>query len=137
GLNDAGILFVVVIGTIFSMAMSTYTAIRNVPPIYIKAARNMGAGGLSLLTGVIFPAALPYIVSGMRHAWSFAWRALINAEMLFAFLGLGFMLLVGRDLLNMAQVISVMIVIMAIGLIIDLLVFSKIEKTVEARYGLR
>ncbi len=137
GLNDAGIIFVVTIGTIFAMAMSTYTGIRNIPPIYIKAARNMGASGISLLTNVVFPAALPHIVSGMRHGWSFAWRALINAEVLFTFLGLGFMLSVGRDLFDMAQVISVMIVIMAIGLITDLLLFSKLEKTVEARWGLK
>lgn len=137
GLNDVGILFVVVIGTIFSMSMSTYSAIRNIPPIYLKAARNMGAKGISLLTSVVFPAALPHLVSGMRHAWSFAWRALINAEMLFAFLGLGFMLIVARDFFNMAQVIAVMIVIMAIGLTIDVLLFSKLERTVEAKWGLR
>lgn len=137
GLNDMGILFVIVIGTVFSMAMSTYSAIRNIPPIYIRAARNMGAKGISLLTHVMFPAALPHLVSGMRNAWSFAWRALINAEMLFYFLGLGFMLSIARDLFNMAQVISVMIVIMVIGLVIDLLLFSKIEKTVENRWGLR
>lgn len=137
GLNDAGIIFVVVVGTIFAMAMSTYTGIRNIPPLYVKAARNMGAKGISLLTNVIFPAALPHIVSGMRHGWSFAWRALINAETLFTFLGLGFMLSVGRDLFNMAQVISVMVVIMAIGLIIDLLLFSKVEKAVETKWGLR
>jgi NitT/TauT family transport system permease protein len=137
GLNDVGILFVIVIGTIFSMSMSTYTAIRNIPPIYIRAARNMGAKGVSLLANVVFPAALPHLVSGMRHAWSFAWRALINAEMLFYFLGLGFMLSIGRDLFNMAQVISVMIVIMTIGLVIDLLIFSKLERTVESKWGLR
>jgi NitT/TauT family transport system permease protein len=137
GLNDAGILFVVVIGTIFAMAMSTYSAIRNIPPIYVRAARNMGARGISLLTYVVFPAALPHLVSGMRHSWSFAWRALINAEMLFAFLGLGFMLIVARDFFDMARVIAVMIVIMAIGLFIDLLLFSKLEKTVESRWGLR
>lgn len=137
GLNDAGIIFVVVIGTIFAMAMSTYTGIRNIPPIYIRAARNMGAKGISLLTNVVFPAALPHLVSGMRHSWGFAWRALINAETLFLFLGLGFMLEIGRELFSMAQVISVMIVIMAIGLIIDLLVFSKIEKIVETKWGLR
>ncbi|MEM2759662.1 MAG: ABC transporter permease [Nitrososphaerales archaeon] len=137
GLSDAGILFVIVIGTIFSMAMSTYSAIRNIPPIYIRAARNMGAKGVSLLANVVFPAALPHLVSGMRHAWGFAWRALLNAEVLFSFLGLGFMLSVGRELFSMAQVISVMIVIMVIGLAIDLLIFSKIEKTVETKWGLR
>jgi NitT/TauT family transport system permease protein len=137
GLNDAGIIFVVVIGTIFSMAMSTYSGIRNIPPIYVRAARNMGAKGVSLLTNVIFPAALPHLVSGMRHAWGFAWRALINAEMLFLFLGLGFMLNIGREIFSMAHVAAVMIVIMAIGLTIDLLIFSKIERTVESRWGLR
>ena len=137
GLNDSGILFVVVIGTIFSMAISTYTGIRNIPPIYIKAARNMGAGGMSLLTNVVFPAALPHIVSGMRHGWSFAWRALINAEMLFNFLGLGFMLNVGRSLFRMEEVIAVMLVIMALGLTIDLLLFSKIEKAVETKWGIK
>ncbi len=137
GLNDAGIIFVVVIGTIFSMAMSTYTAIRNIPPIYVRAAKNMGAKGISLLTNVIFPAALPHLVSGMRHSWSFAWRALINAEMLFLFLGLGFVLNIGRELFSMAQVASVMLVIMMIGLTIDLLIFSRIERTVESKWGLR
>lgn len=137
GLNDAGVLFVVVVGTIFAMAMSTYTGIRNIPPIYIKAARNMGASGIGLLTNVVFPAALPHIVSGMRHGWSFAWRALINAEMLFNFLGLGFLLNVGRSLFRMEEVIAVMLVIMALGLTIDLLLFSKIEKVVETKWGIK
>jgi NitT/TauT family transport system permease protein len=137
GFNDGGIIFVVIIGTVFAMAISTYTGIRNIPPIYIKAARNMGAKGFSLLANVVFPAALPHLVSGMRHGWGFAWRALINAEMLFAFLGLGFLLQVGRDLLDMAQVISVMIVIMAIGLVTDLLLFSKVEKAVEKKWGIK
>jgi NitT/TauT family transport system permease protein len=137
GLNDAGVIFVVVTGSTFSMAMSTYSAIRNIPPIYLRAARNMGAKGISLLTSVVFPAALPYLVAGMRHTWSFAWRALMNAEMLFKFLGLGFMLIAAREINSMAHVIAVMIVIMAIGLVIDLLIFSKIERTVESRWGLR
>ncbi len=137
GLNDAGILFVIVIGTIFSMAISTYSGIRNIPPIYIKAAKNMGAGGITLLTNVMFPAALPHIVSGMRHGWSFAWRALINAEMLFNFLGLGFLLNVGRSLFRMEEVVAVMLVIMALGLAIDLLLFSKLEKAVETKWGIK
>lgn len=135
GLNDLGVLFVVVVGTVFSMTASTYTGIKNVPPIYVRAARNMGASGLSLMTNVVFPAALPHLVSGMRHSWSFAWRALINVEMLFGFLGLGFMLEVGRETIDMSLVISVMLVIMALGLMIDLLLFSRIEKAVSSKWG--
>ncbi len=137
GLNDMGIIFVIIASTIFSVAMSTYTGIKNVPPIYIKAASNMGAKGLILLYEVILPAALPYLISGLRQAWSFAWRGLISAEMLFALLGVGFLLIAARNLYDMAQVIAIMLVIMAIGLAMDSLVFSRIERKIAERYGLR
>lgn len=137
GLNDMGIIFVIIASTIFSVAMSTYTGIKNVPPIYIKAATNMGAKGLTLLYEVVLPAALPYLISGLRQAWSFAWRGLISAEMLFALLGVGFLLIAARNLYDMAQVIAIMFIIMAIGLATDSLVFSRVEKRIAERYGLR
>jgi NitT/TauT family transport system permease protein len=137
GLNDMGIIFVIIASTIFSVAMSTYTGIKNVPPIYIKAASNMGAKDLTLLYEVVLPAALPYLISGLRQAWSFAWRGLISAEMLFALLGVGFLLIAARNLYDMAQVIAIMLVIMVIGLAMDSLVFSRIEKKIAERYGLR
>ena len=137
GLNDLGIIFVIIASTVFSMTMTTYSAIKNVPPIYIKAARNMGAKGLTLLLEVTLPASLPYLISGLRQAWSFAWRGLISAEMLFAFIGIGFLLIAARNVYDMAQVIAVMLVIMAIGLVIDSLIFSKLEQKIAARYGLK
>ncbi len=137
GLNDMGIIFVIIASTIFSVAMSTYTGIKNVPPIYVKAASNMGAKGFTLLYEVVLPAALPYLISGLRQAWSFAWRGLISAEMLFALLGVGFLLIAARNVYDMAQVIAIMLVIMAIGLAMDSLVFSRIERKVSERYGLR
>lgn len=137
GFNDFGILFVVVMSSVFSVMLSTYTGLRNVPPIYIRAARNMGAKGFSLFRYVLIPAATPTLIMGMRQAWSFAWHALIGAEMLITTLvGLGYILSVGREFSNMSQIIATMIVIFTIGLIFDRVVFIKIEEKIRDRWGL-
>lgn len=137
GFNDFGILFVVIMSCIFSVMLSTYTGIRNVPPIYLRAAKNMGAKGFSLFRHVLIPAATPSLIMGMRQAWSFAWHALIGAEMLITTLvGLGYILSVGREFSNMSQIIATMIVIFTIGLIFDRVVFIKIEEKVRDRWGL-
>ena len=137
GFNDFGILFVVIMSCIFSVMLSTYTGIRNVPPIYLRAAKNMGAKGFSLFRYVLIPAATPTLIMGMRQAWSFAWHALIGAEMLITTLvGLGYILSVGREFSNMSQIIATMIVIFTIGLIFDRVVFVKIEEKIRDRWGL-
>jgi NitT/TauT family transport system permease protein len=137
GFSDFGILFVVVMSSVFSVMLSTYSGLRNVPPIYIRAARNMGAKGFSLFRYVLIPAATPTLIMGMRQAWSFAWHALIGAEMLITTLvGLGYILAVGREFSNMSQIIATMIVIFTIGLIFDRVVFVKIEEKIRDRWGL-
>lgn len=137
GFNDFGILFVVVMSSVFSVMLSTYSGLRNVPPIYIRAARNMGGKGFSLFRYVLIPAATPTLIMGMRQAWSFAWHALIGAEMLITTLvGLGYILSVGREFSNMSQIIATMIVIFTIGLIFDRVVFIKIEEKIRDRWGL-
>ncbi|HEY7507806.1 MAG TPA: ABC transporter permease [Nitrososphaera sp.] len=137
GFNDFGILFVVVMASVFSVMISTYSSIRNVPPIYIRAAKNMGASGFSLFRYVMIPAATPSLIIGIRQAWSFAWHALIGAEILITTLyGLGHVLHVGREFNDMGQIIAVMIAIFAIGMLFDRLVFMKLEEKVRARWGL-
>ncbi len=137
GLNDSGILFVVIMSSVFSIMISTYSCVRNIPPIYLRSARNMGAKGISLFRHVMLPAATPSLIIGIRQGWSFAWHALVGAEMLITTLvGLGYILSVGREFSNMSQIIAAMIVIFTIGLIFDRLVFSKIEDKVRDRWGL-
>lgn len=137
GLNDAGILFVVIMSSVFSVIMSTYSGIRHIPPIYLRAARNMGAKGSSLFLNVMIPAAMPALVAGAKQSWSFAWHALIGAEILIAAsVGLGHVLLVGREFQLMDQIITSMITIFAIGLIFDRLLFVKIEDRIRDRWGL-
>ena len=137
GLTDAGIIFVTAIGAVFAVTLNTYTGIKNIDPHYIEAARNMGAKGSQLITNVLIPAAFPYMISGFKQGWAFAWRGVIGAELLFSFLGLGFLLNVGRQINEVSQVIAIMLVIMGIGMAVDGFLFKKIENKVMSRWGLR
>lgn len=136
GLNDGGIIFVTAIGAVFAVTINTYTGVKNIPPHYIEAARNMGAKGIQLTTSVLIPAAFPYMISGFKQGWAFAWRGVIGAELLFSYLGLGFLLNAGRSLTDVSQVIAIMLVIMLIGLVIDGLIFKRVETKVMRRWGL-
>ena len=138
GLNDAGILFVVIMSSIFSVMMSTYSGMRNVPTIYIRAAKNMGATGFHLFRHLMIPAATPALITGTKQAWSFAWHALIGAEILMAAsIGIGHILLIGREFQAMNQIIASMITIFALGMLFDRIIFMKIEEKVREKWGLK
>lgn len=136
GLSEKTIIFVIAMGSIFAISIATEGAISNVYPLYIKAAKTMGAKGLKLYMHVVIPASLPSIVAGMKQGWSFAWRALMAGEMLAVTKGLGQVLMVGRDLADISQVVAVMIVIIVIGLFLDNIVFGKIEANIRQKWGL-
>jgi len=136
GLTESAILFVVVMGSAFSIALSVESGVKNVPPIYIKAARTMGVKSFDLYKRVIFPAALPSFLAGLKQGWSFAWRALMSGEVMSASAGLGYTLMIGRDLADINQVMTVMLVIILMGIIIDKGIFSLIEKRVLKKRGL-
>lgn len=138
GLNDFGILFVVVLSSVFSVMISTYSGLRNIPIIYIRAAKNMGAKGFHLFRYLMIPAATPALIDGIKQAWSFAWHALIGAEILMAAsIGIGHILLVGREFQAMDQIIASMITIFALGMIFDRVIFMKIEDKVREKWGLK
>jgi len=88
-----------------------------------------------MATQVILPAALPSILNGLKQGWTFAWRSLMAAELLYVTLSLGNLLNTGRDLDDASQVIAVMIVIIIIGVAIDTLVFSTLERNMRERWG--
>ncbi len=137
GVTDAGIIFVTVIGAVFAVTINTHSGVKNIDPHYLEAARNMGAGGHKLVFSVLIPAAFPYIFSGFKQGWAFAWRGVIGAEILFSFLGLGFLLNVGRQTVDVSQVMAIMLVIMVIGMIVDAVVFTRLENRIMRRWGLR
>jgi NitT/TauT family transport system permease protein len=138
GQTEFAMLFVVVMGTVWSVVLATNAGARNIPPIYARAARTMGSRGVDMWAHVILPAALPYVVSGMKQGWAFAWRSLMAAEIFVTILtgfGLGQILQYGRELSAMDQVIGVMLVIVLIGLAADKLLFSPWERFLHRRWG--
>jgi len=137
GVGDAGIVFVTAVGAVFAVTTSIYSSVRNIPPHYLEAARNMGARGGHLVTLVLLPAAFPHMISGFKQGWAFAWRGVVGAEMLFSFLGLGFLLNVGRHTVDISQVVAVLVVIMAMGMAVDAALFRRLEDRVRERWGLR
>lgn len=136
GINESAILFVVAIGSIFAIAIGTESGIKNVNPLYIKAAKTMGTAGKDLYLNVIIPAAMPTFIGGLKQGWSFAWRALMAGEIMSATIGLGQILENGRDLGDIEQVMAIMIVIIILGLIFDKLLFGRIERKIRYKWGL-
>lgn len=135
GLGNASILFIVAIGATWTMTVNSSTGFKNVPSIYMDAAKTLGSSGSHLLRTVIIPASVPHIISGLRVAWAFAWRAIMAGELLGSTGGLGYLLDLGRSIQAMDLVLSIMIVIGIIGTIIDNQVFLRMERAVARRYG--
>jgi NitT/TauT family transport system permease protein len=138
GQSEGAMLFVVVMGTLWSVILATESGVRNVNPIYVRAARTMGSRRLHTWVQVIMPASLPFIVSGMKQGWAFAWRSLMAAEIFVTILtgfGLGQLLHYGCELNAMDQVIGIMVVIVFIGLLADKVLFSPWESFLHRRWG--
>ena len=136
GLNQKAILFVVIMGSLLSVTLAMEDGRKQMPKIYGMAGRNLGARGFQLFWHVLLPASLPFIVSGLKQGWAFAWRSLITAEMLYVSLGLGQVLMMGRETSNMNAVIAVMILIIGLGYIVDGLIFKSMEKRLQHKWGL-
>lgn len=139
GQSESAMLFVVIMGTLWSVLISVDNGVRNLPPIYTRAARTMGSSGFHTLRHVILPASMPYVISGMKQGWAFAWRSLMAAEIYVTLLtgyGLGHLLHFGRELNAMDQVAGVMLVIVLIGLLADKILFSPWERFLHRRWGL-
>lgn len=136
GLSEKAIIFVVIMGALLAITISTDSGVKQIPPIYIKAGKNMGAKGMTLLTTILLPAALPAIIAGLKQGWSFAWRSLMAGELLYVSLGLGQLLMMGRELNDMNRVIAVMLVLILIGVTFDRLIFAKLEAAIRERCGL-
>ncbi len=135
GLTETAILFVVIMGSLLSITISMEAGRRSVPTIYRMSARNLGAQGWRMFFYVLLPASLPHLVSGMKQGWAFAWRSLISGEMIFVSLGLGHLLMLGRDLNDMSLVIAIMLLIVAIGCVVDGLLFRSLERHIQQKWG--
>jgi NitT/TauT family transport system permease protein len=136
GLTERAIIFVVLMGSVFAIAISARDGVRNIPVLQRRAAQVFGASRWQTVRYVTLPGMLPSMAQGLKLGWSFSWRSLMAGELLFVSGGLGFLLQIGRDLNDMALVIAVMGVIVAVGLAFDRLVFGPLETWVQNRWGL-
>lgn len=138
GVNESSIRFVIVIGAAPSIANGFIAGVDNTPPILMRAARVLGAKGWRAFRHVVLPAALPTYVSGLKQGWAFAWRSLLAGELFVQIAGKGSL---GRELsvssqnLDYAGMYATMIVILAIGIIVDAC-FGVADRAIRRRYGL-
>jgi NitT/TauT family transport system permease protein len=136
GLSEKAILFVVVMGSMLSISITLDSGLRNVPRVYGMVGRNFGAHSWRLFWLVLLPASLPHLVSGFKQGWAFAWRSLLAGEMIFVSLGLGQLLVMGRDLNDINQIVAVMVLVISIGFVVDGLVFRNIERRLRQKWGI-
>jgi NitT/TauT family transport system permease protein len=136
GLTETSIIFVVVMGSVLAVSISVEDGILNVDPLLMRVSSTYGIRGARFYGGVLLPAALPGIVTGLKLGWSFAWRALMAGELLYVSGGLGQLLTMGRELMEIPQVMAVMLAIILVGTFIDRVLFQTVEVRVRRRWGL-
>jgi NitT/TauT family transport system permease protein len=140
GLSDAAIYMVVLLGAVPSIANGLLAGVAQVPPLYLRVGRVLGARGFASIRYVVLPAAMPGYLSGLRQGWAFAWRSLMAAELITFSpeLGtsLGQLLQIGRELSDMTLVMAAILLILVVGVGIELLVFAPIERRLLASRGL-
>ena len=138
GVTTNAIIFVIVLGSAPSVANGLITGVDYIPPLLLRAGKTMGLSRIATFRYLILPAALPAFVSGLKQAWAFAWRSLLAGELLVIILGqvsIGTLLSADQDQADMPSAIAIMIVILALGIVIDML-FSKADAVLRRRRGM-
>jgi NitT/TauT family transport system permease protein len=138
GSSESAILFVMVLGAAPSIANGLITGVDYTPPLLLRAGKTMGLRGIALYRHLILPASLPAYVAGLKQGWAFAWRSLMAGELLVIIIGhtsLGVLLSTAQDDQDLSSAISIMIVILVIGIVVDG-IFSQADQAVRRRRGL-
>lgn len=136
GLNESAVIFTVLLGAAGIVMVNTSSGVKEVPPLVLRAAKTMGARGATLFWHVIVPAAIPRIVDGLRLAWAFGWRALMAGELMVGSIeGMGRLLNDVAKQRQMPQLLAFMVIIAAISVAIDTLVFKRMENMVKSKWG--
>jgi NitT/TauT family transport system permease protein len=137
GLSERAVVFVAIVGAFPAMTLATLQAIRQVPPLYERAGRTLGAQGWVLYRRILVPAALPGVMAGMQQAWGFAWKALMAGELIVAAAGAtGLGHLLDREGDDVAALLATLGVIVVIGVAADYLLFGQLDRRIRGRRGL-
>ena len=139
GIKPEVIVLLVVHAVLWPMSRSILDGFLAVPKIYVEAGMNIGLKGLTLLWGVYLPAAMSYILSGLKVGWARAWRGLISAEMIFGIAtcpGIGLFINQMRTNMNNAEMYATLIVIIIIGLVVQYGILVPIENYTIKKWGM-
>ncbi|MEW6734451.1 MAG: ABC transporter permease [Acidobacteriota bacterium] len=136
GVSDLAPIFLILLASLFPITTASIASVQNIQPVYLRTAQNFGIKGLTLFTKVIFPAALPQIITGVRIALGIAWLVVVAAEMIAVNSGLGYLIIDARNAgMRYDLVVAGMVLIGLIGLVLDFLV-RRLELLDEVRWGL-
>jgi NitT/TauT family transport system permease protein len=140
GLGVKSVIFVVVHSVLWPMALNTYTGFVAVPQTLRRVGLNFGLTGWRLVAGILLPAAFPYLLSGIKIGWAFAWRTIIAAEMVFGVAGsqggLGWFIYQNRFEMNTDLVFAGLLTVIIIGLVVENLLFKWLERRTVLRWGM-
>jgi NitT/TauT family transport system permease protein len=137
GLGNTVAIAIVFYAALFPMLLNTWSGVRAVNPLWLRAASAMGAGERALFWKVIVPAASPFIITGLRQAFLRSWIAVVGAEMLAASdWGLGWVIFDAKEFLNADVMLASLVVIGCIGFAFERLVFGSIERATVLRWGM-
>ncbi|MFI8437510.1 ABC transporter permease [Streptomyces sp. NPDC079020] len=140
GLNDRMMYAVILLGAVPSIANGLVSGVDQVPPLFLRAGRTLGATGLRGTWHIVLPASLPGYLAGLKQGWAFSWRSLMAAEIIASSpdlgLGLGQLMENGRNNFDMPGIFLSILLILFVGIAIDLLIFSPLERWVLRSRGL-
>lgn len=140
GLNDKMMYAVILLGAVPSIANGLVAGVDQIPPLHLRAGQTLGATGLRGTWHIVLPASLPGYLAGLKQGWAFSWRSLMAAEIIASSpdlgVGLGQLLEQGRETSSMSMVFLAIFLILIVGIAIDLLIFSPLERWVLRSRGL-
>ena len=137
GVGDKAAVFLIFLASFFPIVVAAMNGVRNVPSMYRRAGRNFGLVPTQLLAKVVFPAALPQVIIGLRIALGIAWLVVVAAEMIAVDSGLGYLVIDSRNSGKRYDlVVAAMLMIGLIGLALDI-GFRRLEKLKSVRWGFR
>lgn len=140
GTGRASVVFVIIHSVLWPMLLNITAGFKTIPRIFTDVGQNLGVRGVRLINTIYIPASMPFIISGLRIGWARSWRALISAEMIFGAVGgkggLGWYIFKQRVFMDTAGMFAALIVIVIIGMLVEDLLFEKLEANTIGKWGM-
>ncbi len=142
GLGTGSYVFVLVHSVLWPVALNTYSGFRAVSPTLRMVGNTVGLGSIGMIARILIPAAFPHILTGLKIGWAFAWRTLVAAELVFGVsssgsAGLGWYIFENKNSLEIANVFAGLFMVTVIGLLVEGLIFRRVEQITVRRWGMQ